>query len=395
VIGLGDAHELLEPWTPRVSARFQASGCYTRTGEPEALMTITAFRPVSFSLRVVVQYPISLAQNPLGKAMRRRDLIKGIAGSAAWPLVAHAQSTTGIPTVGVLWHAGGPQEEQPYFDALMQGFKDVGYVEGRNIRFEHRFPNEIPDRFRQMAAELVALKVSVIVTVGNVTAPYAKEATAAIPIVFLFVADPVASKLVSSLARPGGNVTGQALLGTDLNAKRFELLRELVPHLSRVGFLLNPAEPSAAAYLKEGQAAAAALGLTVMPFELRSLDEMQGIFERITRAAAQALVLGPGGLLFQGRSNIAKLALMHGIPTCGWSRETSISGLLLSYGPDQVEMVRHTPTLVEKILRGAKPADLPVLQPTRFQLIVNEKTAKALKITIPGSILLRADEVIA
>jgi putative tryptophan/tyrosine transport system substrate-binding protein len=326
--------------------------------------------------------------------MRRRDFIRAVAGSAAWPLSAHAQSTIGIPTVGVLWHAGNPQEEQPYFDALIQGFKDVGYIEGRNIRFEHRFPNEIPDRFRQMAAELVALKVAVVVTVGNVTAPYAKEATASIPIVFLFVADPVGLKLVNTLARPGGNITGQALLGTDLNAKRFELLRELVPQLTRVAFLLNPAEPSAATYLKEGQAAANALQLTVLPFELRSLNEMEGVFERMSQAVVQALVLGPGGLVFQSRSNIAKLALMHGIPTCGWSRETLVSGLLLSYGPNQVEMVRHTPTLVDKILRGAKPADLPVQQPTRFQLIVNEKTAKSLKINIPGPFLLRADEVI-
>ena len=157
---------------------------------------------------------------------------------------------------------------------------------------------------------------------------------------------------------------------------------------------LRPAEPSAATYLKEGQGAAATLGLTVMPFELRSLGEMQGIFERMTQAGAQALVLGPGGLLFQGRSNIAKFALMHGIPTCGWSRETLVSGLLLSYGPDQFEMVRQASTSVAKILRGAKPADLPIQQPTRLQLIVNEKTARSLKIKIPESFLLRADEVI-
>jgi putative tryptophan/tyrosine transport system substrate-binding protein len=227
--------------------------------------------------------------------MRRRDFIRAVAGSAAWPLSAHAQSTIGIPTVGVLWHAGNPQEEQPYFDALIQGFKDVGYIEGRNIRFEHRFPNEIPDRFRQMAAELVALKVAVIVTVGNVTAPYAKEATASIPIVFLFVADPVGLKLVNTLARPGGNITGQALLGTDLNAKRFELLRELVPQLTRVAFLLNPAEPSAATYLKEGQAAANALQLTVLPFELRSLNEMEVFSSACRKPACRLWCLDPEG----------------------------------------------------------------------------------------------------
>jgi putative tryptophan/tyrosine transport system substrate-binding protein len=326
--------------------------------------------------------------------IRRREFISLLGGAAGWPFAARAQQATAIPTVGVLWHAGNPGEEQPYFDALIRGFKDLGYVEGRNIKFEHRFPNETPDHFRDMAAELVALKVNVIVTVGNITAPYAKNATVRIPIVFLFVADPVGLKLVDSLARPGGNITGQSLLGTDLTAKRFELLRDIVPQLSRVALLLNPAEPSAGQYLKEGQAAAAALGLTVLSFELRSLGEMESVFERMAQAGVQALTLGPGGLLFQGRNGLQKLALAHSMPTCGWSRETLVSGLLLSYGPDQVEMAHHAPVFVDKILHGVKPADLPVEQPTRFQLIVNQKTAKALNLSIPESILLRADEVI-
>jgi len=330
--------------------------------------------------------------------MRRRDFIKIVCGatvgaSVHW-LPAFAQQRAGIPTIGVLWHAGNADEEQPYFDALISGFRDLGYVEGRNIRFEHRFPNEIPERFRQMAAELVSLNVTAIVTVGNITAPYAKAATATIPIVFLFVADPVGLKLVDTLARPGGNITGQAQLGTDLSAKRFELLREVVPQLSRVALLLNPAEPSAGTYLREGQAAAASLGLTVLPFELRSMEEMASVFGRMAEAGVQALALGPGGLLFQGRSLLAKTAIARGIPTCGWSRETLVSGLLLSYGPDQVAMVRYTPTFVDKILRGAKPGEIPVEQPTRFQLVVNQKTAKALNINIPESFLLRADEVI-
>jgi putative ABC transport system substrate-binding protein len=201
-------------------------------------------------------------------------------------------------------------------------------------------------------------------------------------------------KLVGSLARPGGNVTGFALLGTDLNAKRFELLRELVPQLSRVGFLLNPEEPSSSAYLTEARGAGERLGLQVMPFELRTIGDISGTFERMAHAGVQALVLAPGGLLFQRRHQIARAALFHGLPTCGWSRETSLAGLLLSYGPDQVQMVRHAATLVDRILRGARPADLPVEQPTRFQVIVNRKTARALNLALSGAFLLRADEVI-
>jgi putative tryptophan/tyrosine transport system substrate-binding protein len=327
--------------------------------------------------------------------MRRREFISLLSSAAAvWPLSVQAQQTAEIPTVGVLWHAGSASEEQPYFEALHQGFKDLGYVEGRNIKFEHRFPNETPDRFRNMAAELVARKVDVLMTVGNVTAPYAKNATTTIPIVFLFVADPVGLKLVDSLARPGGNITGLSILAADLTAKRFELLRDILPHLSRAALLFNPAEPSAQQYLKEGQAAAAALRLTILPFELRSLDEMEGVFERMAQAGVQALSLGPGGLLFQGRDNLQKLALARGMPTCGWSRETLISGLLLSYGPDQVKMAHHVPIFADKILHGAKPADLPVELPTRFELVINQKTAKALGITVPTSLLVSADEII-
>jgi len=168
--------------------------------------------------------------------MRRRDFLGVLGGAAvAWPIAANSQTAGRIPTIGVLWHAGSPDEEQPYFDALIQGFKQRGYIEGHNIRFEHRFPNETPERFRQMAAELVALNVTAIMTVGNVTAQYAKAATATIPVVFVFVNDPVGTKLVDTLARPGGNVTGHSVVGIDLTAKRFELLRELVPQVSHVG----------------------------------------------------------------------------------------------------------------------------------------------------------------
>ena len=329
-----------------------------------------------------------------GAGMKRREFLAVAAATAAWPLVAHPQPAGRIPTIGVLWHASSPSEEQPYFDALLQGFKELGYVEGHNIRFEHRFPNEISEQFRQMAAELASLNVAAIVTVGNTTAPYAKQATSTIPIIFVFVNDPVGMKLVNTLARPGGNITGQSVVGIDLTAKRFELLREIVPQVSRVGLLFNPGEPSGPQYFVESKAAATALGLTVLPFELGALNEMESVFAHMVQAEVQALALGPGGLLFQGKENLAKLALAHRMPTCGWSRETLLSGLLLSYGPDLVQIVRQAATFVDKILHGAKPGDIPVQQPTRFQLIVNQRIAKVLNINIPASFFLRSDEVV-
>jgi putative ABC transport system substrate-binding protein len=204
-------------------------------------------------------------------------------------------------------------------------------VEGRNIRFEHRFPNEMPDRYREMAAELAVLKADVIVTVGNAPVTYAKNATSTIPIVFLFVADPIGAHIVDSLARPGGNITGQAQLGVDLTAKRLELLRDIVPQrLSCAALLFNPEEPSGERYLKEGRSAADTLGLTVLPFELRAVSETESVFERMAGAGVQAVSLEPGGLLFQSRANLQKVAIARGMPTCGWSRETSAAGFLLS-----------------------------------------------------------------
>jgi putative tryptophan/tyrosine transport system substrate-binding protein len=325
----------------------------------------------------------------------RREFISAIGGAAVmWPLAARAQQVDRIPRVGVLWHAGSAEQEQPYFGALLEGFKDLGYVEGKNIRLEHRFPNETPERFKSMAAELVSLKVDVLVTVGNPTAPYAKDSTSTIPIVFVFVSDPVGAKLVDSLARPGGNATGLSNFATDLIAKRIELLKEIVPGLSHVGLLVNPGEPSSRQYVGEGKAAAAALALAVQIFEAHSLDELEPAFDAMVKGGVQAVTFGPGGLLFQGRAVIDRLATARHLPTCVWSRETVESGALASYGPDQVAMARHVAVYVDKILKGAKPAELPVEQPTKFQLLINLKTAKALDLTIPESFLVRADEVI-
>jgi putative ABC transport system substrate-binding protein len=327
--------------------------------------------------------------------MRRRQFI-GLLGSAAvsLPLVAQAQQAGKIPIVGILWHAGTAQEEGPNFTAMIEGFKTLGYVDGQNIRFEHRFPNEIPERFKSMAAELVSTKVDVLMSVGVTAAPYVKNATSTIPIVFTLVADPVASKLVDSLARPGGNATGLTLFAAELGAKRLELLKEAVPGLSRVGLLINPNTSFSGPYIDESKAAAAKLGLVLQTLEARKLDELEPAFDMAAKAGVQAISITPEGTFYQGRAIIAKLALSRGLATCVWSKETFDPGAFLAYGPDVLAILRHAAIFVDKILKGAKPADLPVEEPTRFQLLISQKTAKAIGINVPPTLLTRADEVI-
>jgi putative ABC transport system substrate-binding protein len=327
--------------------------------------------------------------------MKRREFILALGGAAAsLPLAASAQQPAKIPTIGILWHAGTAEQEGPNFTAVIEGFKALGYVDGRNIRFEHRFPNETPDRFRSMAAELVSMKVDVLMSVGIAAAPYVKSATSTIPIVFALVADPVASKLVDSLAKPGGNATGLTLLAAELGAKRLELLKEAVPGLSRVGLLINPNTSFSRPYVEESKAAAAKLGLALQTFEARALDELEPAFDMAAKAGVQAISITPDGMFYQGRANIAKLALSRGLATCVWSRETFEPGAFMAYGPDVLAILRHAAVFVDKILKGVKPADLPVEEPTRFQLLISLKTAKAIGITVPPTLLTRADEVI-
>jgi putative ABC transport system substrate-binding protein len=327
--------------------------------------------------------------------MKRRDFISLFSRAAIiWPLAASAQQPGKIPTIGVLWHAGTAEQEGPNFTAIIEGFKALGYVDGQNIRFEHRFPNETPDRFRSMAAELVSMKVDVLMSVGIAAAPYVVSATSTIPIVFTLVADPVASKLVDSLAKPGRNATGLTLLAAELGAKRLELLKEAVPGLSRVGLLVNPNTSLSRPYIEESKAAAAKLGLALQTFEAHTLDELEPAFDMAAKAGVQAISITPDGMFYQGRANLAKLALSRGIATCVWSRETFEPGAFMAYGPDQLGILRHGAVFVDKILKGAKPADLPIEEPTRFQLLISLKTAKAIDITVPPTLLTRADEVI-
>jgi putative tryptophan/tyrosine transport system substrate-binding protein len=327
--------------------------------------------------------------------MERRTFFGMIAGSLLGaPLAVEAQQTGRIPRVGVLWHAGSADEEGSYYTGLLEGFRDLGYVDGRNIILEHRFPNEMPERFRSMSAELVALKVDVLVTVGTQTAPYARDATTSIPVVFIFVPDPVGSNFVDSLRRPGRNMTGLSQFGLDIVLKRLQFLKDIIPGLSRVALLVNPNTEVASLYKRATEAAAAGLGLNNHTFEARSLDELGRAFDAMVKAGMQAVTINGEGLAYQQRAYVARMTLARRLPLAVWSRETFEAGALLSYGADQVAMCRRGPVFVDKILKGAKPRDLPVEQPTKLEFLINRKIARALGLTIPQIVLAQADQVI-
>lgn len=327
--------------------------------------------------------------------MRRRDFVKAVGGVAAsWPLGVRAQQAARVPRVGILWHAGSAEEEGSNFPALVAGFSDVGYVEGRNIVLEHRFPNELPARFRSMAAELVASGVDVLVAVGANAAPYAKEATTKIPVVFAIVPDPLGSNLVKSLARPEANVTGFSNSASDLIGKRLELSKEIIPGLSRVALLVNANSQLATAYTDTTRTAASNLGLTGYTFAWRSPEELESVFAAMKAAGIQAVMTNPDGWAFTYRAPIAKLAVANGLALSTWSRQTFDAGALMSYGVNHDAICRRVAVYVDKLLKGAKPNELPVEQPTKFEFFISLKTAKALGIEIPPSMLTRADEVI-
>jgi putative ABC transport system substrate-binding protein len=300
-----------------------------------------------------------------------------------------------IPRVGVLWHAADPKEEEPYFSALLKGFSDLGYADGRNVTFEHRFPNEIPERFKSMAAELVASKVDVLVSISGTASVHAKNATLTVPIVFVFVNDPVQSKLVKSLARPGGNATGLTNFQSDITQRRLQIFKEVVPGMSRVAQLVNPDAPVARANIASIRDAAVKLGLTVQTFEARSIAELEMAFDAMVAAKMQGVTYGPGELIqFVGRDLMAKLALARRLPLSAHSREVFEAGALVAYGTDNVAIIRRAAVYVDKILKGEKPADIPVEGPTKFELLISLKVAKALGIEVPPVMLGRADEVV-
>jgi len=325
---------------------------------------------------------------------RARGLILALAlGLLAAPLPSEAEQAPGIPRIGLL-RTGSPSDRVEEIEASWKGLWDLGYVEGQNIAVEFRFAEGREDRLPDLAAELARVKADVIVANGAVAIRAAKQATTAIPIVMAEVGDPVRTGLVASLARPGGNITGSTILGAELSAKRLQLLKEAVPKLERVAFLWTPANPANRLHFEDIQLGAKALGVALQSVEIRSADGFDGAFTAISRERPNALYLTADPLHRLHAGRVIEFAARSRLPAMYNLREHVEAGGLMAYGVSLPDMFRRAATYVDKILKGAKPADLPVEQPTRFELVINLKTAKALGLTIPQSILIRADQVI-
>jgi putative ABC transport system substrate-binding protein len=322
--------------------------------------------------------------------MKRRDFISLLGGAAAaWPLAARAQAK--LPTIGFLI-AGTPASHGAWFAALVQRLRELGWIEGRTIAFEYRWAGARNDHYTDIAAELVKLKVNVIVTHG-VALPAAKQATSAIPIVFPISGDPVRLGFVTNLARPGGNVTGLSLQQTDTGGKRLELLREVVPTFRRLAIMVNVGFPDGVLEVEEVQAAARTLGLEVATLELRRAGDIEPALESV-KGRSDALYVVSDPLVNTNRVRINTLAVAARLPTMHGFREFVEAGGLMSYAANFPDLFRRAADYVDKILRGAKPGEIPVEQATKFDLVINLTTAKALGLTIPESFLVRADEVI-
>jgi len=323
--------------------------------------------------------------------VKRRAFITLLGGAAAaWPLAARAQQAGKLRTIGFL--GADASAFSPWTAAFVVRLRELGWIEDRTIAVEYRWSEGRIERYTEIAAEFVRLNVDVIVT-GSHAVPAAKQATSVIPIVFVLALDPVGGGLVASLARPGGNVTGLSIQAADLAGKRLEILREVVPRLRRLAIMGNVGFAEAVLEMGEVQAAARTLGLEVEPLEIRRAEDITPAFEAL-KAQADALYVAQDALVATNRTRILTLALSAQQPTIFGTRDFVQAGALMSYGPNFPDQFRRAAELVDKILRGAKPADLPVEQPTKFDLVINVTTAKALGLTIPESLLLRADEVI-
>jgi putative ABC transport system substrate-binding protein len=305
--------------------------------------------------------------------------------------LAEAQQPKKVPRVGIL-RLGSPPD--PFVEAFRQGLRDLGYMEGKNILIEYRYAEGKSDRLPNLAAELVLIKSDVIVTADTPPIRAAKNATREIPIIMGNVADPVAAGLVASLARPGGNITGLANLAPELDGKRLELLKETLPIVTRVAWVWDPGNPALTIRLKKMQAAAQALGLKLHALEVRNPEELESAFKAAIRERAGALLV-PAVMVSSYRRQIVDFAEKKRLPLIYDTREfVEQAGGLMSYGPDFSDLWRRAAIYVDKILKGAKPADLPVEQPTKFELVINLKTAKQIGLTIPPNVLARADKVI-
>ncbi len=314
-------------------------------------------------------------------------------GILSAPLASAGQYPAKIPQIGSLW-LGSPSLATPYVEAFRQGLRELGYVEGQNIVIEWRFAGSRAELLPDLAAELVRLKVDLIVATAGPSVRAAKQATTTIPIVMAFSGDPVGTGLVPSLARPGGNITGLSFMAPDLSAKRLELLKEAFPKISRVAVLFDVTDAVSALEFRETQVAARALGVKLRSMEVREPNDFETAFLALPRERTDSLLTFAHALTIPHRGRIVDLAAKSRLPAMYGLREFSDAGGLMAYGPSLPDLFRRAAFYVDKILKGAKPADLPVEQPTRFELVINLKTAKALGLTIPQSILIRADQVI-
>jgi putative tryptophan/tyrosine transport system substrate-binding protein len=320
--------------------------------------------------------------------VRRRELITLLGGASVWPLAARAQPASKLPTIGFL--GADPSAFSPWTNAFVARLRELGWIENRTVAIEYRWSEGRTERYAEIAAEFVRAKVDVIVTVGSAV-PSVRQATATIPIVFAVGIDPVGSGLVASLAKPGGNVTGLSLQAAHLAGKRIELLREVVPQLRRLGIIFNAGNAQPTLEMEETKVAAQTVGLDVVPLEIRQAADIAPAFDM---AKVDAIYVAIDQLMVANLARILTLALGARLPTIFSTRDFVRSGGFMSYGPNYSDLFRRSADYVDKILRGTKPGDIPVEQPTKFELVINLTTAKALGLKIPQQFVLRADDVI-
>ena len=324
--------------------------------------------------------------------MRRRDFIRLLGGAAVgWPLQAHAQPK--IPRIGFMGNSTAALETN-LVDAFREGLRDLGYEEGRNIVIEYRWADGNYDRFPALVAELIAAKVDAIVTAGTPAALAVKKATTTVPLVMVAVGDPVGTGLVPSLARPGGNLTGLSSIAPDLEGKRLQLLREIVPALSHVAMFVNSLNPFHISSMKQARAAAQAMGIKLQLHDIRKSEDLDDAFAAIRKERPDALLILADRVFLHNRERMMDFTREQRLPNVNAYKELVEVGGLMSYGPSYEDMHKRAAIYVDKILKGAKPADLPIEQPSKFTFIINLKTAKALGVTVPSQLLGLADQLI-